>query len=214
MYTVYPFLIYAVLALSGCASTYYDALEGMGYHKRDILVDRVESARDAQTEAQEQFQSALDEFASVIKLESTDLKRAYERLDGEFKASESAADRVSSRIDKVESVAGALFVEWQKELELYQNQSLRAASAGKLVETKRRYGEMLKSMRQAEQSMQPVLSSFRDNTLFLKHNLNAQAIGALRGEFTSLKSDIRHLIDRMNRSVEESNRFIQSLQSS
>lgn len=214
MNILFPPLVCTALILSGCASTYYDAMEKVGYHKRDILIDRVESARDAQTEAQEQFTSALDQFASVVKLENTDLKQAYERLNDEFEASESAANEVSTRIDKVESVADALFAEWKKELELYQSRDLRAVSAEKLGKTKRRYAEMLKSMRQAERSMQPVLSSFRDNTLFLKHNLNAQAIGALRGEFTSLKSDISHLIYRMNQSIEESNRFIESFESS
>ena len=214
MYNLHYLLIFALLVLSGCASTYYDTMEKVGYHKRDILVDRVESARDAQGEAQDQFRSALDQFASVIELEHTDLKSAYERLNGEFEASEAAAQEVSSRIDKIESVADALFDEWQEELELYQNQNLKAASTRKLKATQRHYGEMLNSMRQAEQSMQPVLSSFRDNILFLKHNLNAQAIGALRGEFTNLRSDIGHLINRMNQSIEESNRFIQRLQNS
>lgn len=214
MYNIHNLLIFALLVLSGCASTYYDAMEKVGYHKRDILVDRVESARDAQSEAQDQFRSALDQFASVIELENTDLKSAYERLNGEFEASEAAAQAVSSRIDKVESVADALFDEWQEELELYQNQNLKAASTRKLKATKRHYGEMLSSMRKAEQSMQPVLSSLRDNTLFLKHNLNAQAIGALRGELTNLRSDIGRLINRMNQSIEDSNRFIQRLQSS
>ncbi len=214
MYNLHYLLIFALLVLSGCASTYYDAMEKVGYHKRDILVDRVESARDAQSEAQDQFRSALDQFASVIELENTDLKSAYERLNGEFEASEAAAQAVSSRIDKVESVADALFDEWQEELELYQNQNLKTASTRKLKATKRHYGEMLSSMRKAEQSMQPVLSSLRDNTLFLKHNLNAQAIGSLRGEFTNLRSDIGRLINRMNQSIEESNRFIQRLQNS
>ena len=44
-------------------------------------------------------------------------------------------------------------------------------------------------MKRAEQSMQPVLRTLRDNVLYLKHNLNAQAIGALRGEFGVLKTD-------------------------
>jgi len=214
MNNLHYFTVFALLVLSGCASTYYDAMEKVGYHKRDILVDRVESARDAQSEAQDQFKSALDQFASVIKLESTDLKSAYEKLNGEFEASEAAAQEVSSRIDKVESVADALFEEWQEELGLYQNLNLKAESTRKLKATKRHYGEMLNSMRQAEQSMQPVLNSFRDNILFLKHNLNAQAIGALRGEFTNLKSDIGRLISRMNQSIEDSNRFIQRLQNS
>jgi hypothetical protein len=206
------FLISTILTLTGCASTYYDTMEKVGYHKRDILVDRVESTRDAQAEAQEQFKSALDQFASVIQLQETDLKLAYERLNDEFEASESAANEVSNRIEKVESVADALFDEWREELSLYQNQNLKAASSKKLQETQRRYAEMLKSMQRAEQSMQPVLITFRDNVLYLKHNLNAQAIGALRGEFSGLKADISNLIERMNISIDYSNQFIQSLQ--
>ncbi|MDJ0806783.1 MAG: DUF2959 domain-containing protein [Gammaproteobacteria bacterium] len=203
-----------VLALTACTSAYYGTMEKVGYHKRDILVDRVESARDAQAEAQEQFKSALDQFASVVQLQDSDLKRAYENLHDEFEDSESAANAVSARIEKVESVAGALFEEWQEELALYQNQSLKASSSRKLQETKERYREMLKTMKRAESSMQPVLNTFRDNVLYLKHNLNAQAIGALRGEFSSLKADIGQLIDRMNLSIDHSTRFIKSLQES
>jgi hypothetical protein len=184
----------------------------MGYHKREILVDRVESTRDAQSEAQQQFKSALDQFTQVIQLKDTDLKRAYEALNREFEASQSAAQEVSARIDKVESVAEALFEEWQEELSLYQNASLRAASQTKLKDTEHRYRKLLKTMRQAEKSMQPVLDSMRDNVLYLKHNLNAQAIGALRGEFATLQADIARLLERMNLSIQRSNEFIRSLQ--
>lgn len=206
------FMISAVLTLTGCASAYYGTMEKVGYHKRDILVDRVESTRDAQSDAQAQFKSALDQFASVIQLKETDLKQAYEKLNDEFEESESSAKKVSDRIEKVESVADALFDEWQEELSLYQNQSLKAASSKKLKETQRRYKEMLKTMQRAEKSMQPVLNTFRDNVLYLKHNLNAQAIGALRGEFSGLQADISRLIESMNHSIDQSNRFIRSLQ--
>ncbi|MEN8179008.1 MAG: DUF2959 domain-containing protein [Pseudomonadota bacterium] len=206
--------ILVVLALTGCASAYYGTMEKVGYHKRDILVDRVESARDAQTDAQEQFKSALDQFASVIQLKDTGLKQAYEKLNNEYEDCESAANEVSERIEKVESVADALFGEWQDELALYQNQSLKASSSRKLKETKNRYRDMLKTMKRAESTMQPVLNTFRDNVLFLKHNLNALAIGALRGEFSSLKADISRLIEKMNLSIEHSTQFIQSLQES
>ncbi len=205
-------LILMILSLTGCASAYYGTMEKVGVHKRDILVDRVEATRDAQTDAQEQFKSALDQFASVIQLQDTDLKQAYERLNEEYEASESAAKEVTERVEKVESVADALFEEWQEELTLYQNQTLKASSSRKLKETKRRYQEMLKTMKRAESSMQPVLNTFRDNVLYLKHNLNAQAIGALRGEFTSLKADIGRLIEKMNLSIKHSTQFIQSLQ--
>jgi hypothetical protein len=137
----------AVLVLTwGCSSTYYGAMEKVGVHKRDIMVDRVEKARDSQEEAQEQFKSALEQFDSVVKLKETDLKKAYDKLNTEYDNSQEAAEEVSDRIDKVESVAGALFDEWQEELDLYQNKELRNSSKEQLRKTKSRYREMLASV--------------------------------------------------------------------
>ncbi len=203
------FVSAAALILSwGCSKTYYGAMEKVGVHKRDIMVDRVEKARDAQQDAQEQFKSALEQFDSVVKLEETDLKRAYEELNAEYEDSQAAADEVSKRIEKVESVAEALFDEWQEELELYQNRELRNSSRDQLRKTKSRYKEMLASMHQAEKSMEPVLKIFRDNVLFLKHNLNAQAIGSLQAEFANLQGEINNLLKKMNTAIESSNKFI------
>ena len=196
------------LGISGCSGTYYNAMEKAGYHKRDILVSRVEKARDSQEEAQEQFTSALAQFGSVVKIDDSNLKSAYEKLNAEYEDSEEAAEDVSDRIDNVESVSKALFREWEEELELFQNKSLRATSEKKFKATQQRYSQMIATMHKAEVSMDPVLKTFRDNVLFLKHNLNAQAIGALRGEFSSLSADIDQLIGKMNTLIESSNKFI------
>jgi len=201
-------LLITVLLVGGCSSTYYGAMEKVGIHKRDILIDRVEDARDSQSEAQEQFKSALEQFGAVVQIENTDLKQAYEKLNSEYEDSKDAAENVSERIDKVESVAEALFDEWEDELELYKSAKLRNSSKRKLRDTKARYKEMLASMHRAEKSMQPVLDTFQDNVLFLKHNLNAQAIGSLRSEFSTLKDDIGDLIKKMNVAIETSNQFI------
>jgi len=203
--------ISCLLLLMGCSKAYYGAMEKVGVHKRDILVDRVENARDAQKNAQVQFKNALEQFGSVVTIENTDLKEAYEKLNSEYEESDQAAKEVSNKIEKVESVADDLFNEWEKELDLYSNQNLRKTSAQKLKDTKSRYREMLSSMHKAEKSMDPVLKTFRDNVLFLKHNLNAQAIGSLRSEFSSLKVEIEALIKTMNDAISNSNRFIKDL---
>jgi chromosome segregation ATPase len=200
------------LVLGGCSDPYYSAMEKVGIHKRDIMVDRVEAARNSQEEAQERFQSALEQFGSVIALEETDLKRAYERLNDEYEACVGAADQVSSRIDKVESVSDALFDEWSDEIKLYSSRDLARASKKQLDDTRERYEEMMSRMRSAEKSMEPVLSIFRDNVLFLKHNLNAQAIGSLQNEFASLEAEIDTLIVRMSAAIESSNAFIADMQ--
>lgn len=201
-----------LLLVTGCASTYYSAMEKVGIPKREIMVNRVEDTRDSQKNAQQQFRSALDQFGSVINLEQTDLKSAYDKLNGEYKKCARATNDVTSRIDSVESVSNALFAEWKKEIKLYENTDFKAASKKQLDGTQARYKSMLAGMREAEASMQPVLGMFRDNVLFLKHNLNAQAIGSLAPEFEALQLEIDNLIQKMNDSIEQSNQFISELQ--
>jgi len=197
--------------LVGCAKTYYDAMERVGIHKRDILVDRVKGARDSQIDAQNQFKSALEQFASVVRLKDTDLKKAYERLNAEYEDCQEAARTVSSRIDSVEAVADALFDEWEDELDLYKRSDLRKSSRTQMKATRSRYRSMLTTMHLAEKSMNPVLDTFYDNVLFLKHNLNAQAIASLKVEFSTLRGKIDGLVRRMNESIESSNTFIADL---
>lgn len=93
----------------------------------------------------------------------------------------------------------------------YSNQSLKRDSERKLSQTRRQYNSLLVTMRQAEATMQPVLSSLKDNALYLKHNLNAQAIGSLKGEFGSIERDISRLLTEMNKAIAESERFLTTL---
>jgi len=202
-----------VITLVGCQSMYFDAMENVGIHKRDILVDRVEDARDAQSEAQEQFKSALDELSSLININGGDIQQAYETLFEQYKSSKKAADDVSLRIGKIESVADALFREWQDEIEQYSSPRLKRSSQDQLLQTKASYTKLINSMRRAESKMPPVLTSLNDNVLYLKHNLNARAISAISIEFNELKKEIQLLVDEVNKSIIESNKFIAQMDS-
>ncbi|WP_218354508.1 DUF2959 domain-containing protein [Alteromonas lipotrueiana] len=203
--------ISSTLVLSGCQSAYYSAWEKLGVEKRDIMVDRVENAKESQEDAQEQFSSALEEFTALINFDGGELEDVYNDLNDEYQSSRSAAEEVSSRISKVQSVADDLFDEWEDELDQYQSASLRRESENKLRETRRRYDSMLKAMRRAESKMDPVLQALEDNVLYLKHNLNASAIGALQGEISQMKGDISSLIADMNSAIAESDAFIKSM---
>ena len=204
-------LLPLLLSLTACQSAYYSAMEKVGVHKRDILVDRVEEAQQSQQDAQQQFKSALEQFSTLIKFDGGDLQRVYEATDSEYQACSKAAEDVSARINSIEAVADALFDEWQDELDQYSNAKLKQDSAKKLADTKRQYNSLLKTMRRAEQSMQPVLASLKDNTLYLKHNLNAKAIGALKGEFSAVQRDISRLIGDMNSAITQSEQFLATL---
>lgn len=205
-------MVAVVVAISGCSTIKYNTLEKVGIHKRDILIDNVKDTRDAQEDAQEQFQDALDRFGALMTIEETSLKKAYGQLSDEYDDSVDAAEEVSEQIADVEQVAGDLFEEWGEENETYTDAVLRRDSENKLRDTQARYTEMLKTMKDAEATMAPVLETMRNNVLYLKHNLNAQAIGSLQTTFTELEGDIGILIERMNQSIARSNDFIAQMQ--
>ncbi|WP_415885705.1 DUF2959 domain-containing protein [Neptuniibacter sp. QD37_6] len=206
------FLSILMVALVGCQSAYYSAMEQVGIHKRDILVDRVEDARESQEDAQEQFKDALEQFRSVVSFNGGELDAVYNRLQGEYDDSVAAAEDVTARIEKVEQVSEDLFEEWEEELTKYSNRKLRDQSAAKLRSTKVRYAELLRSLKRAEKRMPPVLSALQDNVLFLKHNLNAQAIGSLKAEYRGIKSNIDLLVRDMEKAIADSDRFIKQME--
>ena len=197
---------------TGCQSLYYGATEKFGKYKRDILVDRVKDARDAQQQTKEQFASALDKFRSVVNVEGGKLQEKYDLLKSELDKSESKASAVKKRISDVEDVANALFDEWTKELDQYKNTELRAASKKKLDQTRQKYTQLIDAMKKADSKIEPVLSAFRDQVLFLKHNLNAQAIASLQSEVSSMEADTGRLIAEMEKSIAEADTFIKTMQ--
>lgn len=204
--------IFSVLGIvNGCQTAYYKTMEKFGYEKRDLLVSRVDKAREAQQEAKKQFESALHQFIAVTNFEGGSLQRQYERLKDEFEESEEKANAVRSRIASVERVAADLFAEWKQELNQYNDQNLRRSSQRQLRDTQARYRQLINAMKRAEKKIGPVLSAFRDRVLFLKHNLNARAIASLRTNRAAVESDIASLIRDMNRSISEADRFIKEM---
>ncbi len=202
-------VIFALIYLSACSQAYYSALEKAGFHKRDILIDRVQDAKQSQEAARDQFQSALEEFSSVVNIDGGNLEETYKMLDKELQKSEARAQEVKKRINKVEDVSKALFKEWEQELGQYDSVDLRRKSELQLIDTKERYVQLIMAMQRAEARIEPVLKPFRDQVLFLKHNLNAKAIASLRGELVQVEADTDKLIKELEASIAEADRFIQ-----
>lgn len=196
---------------SQCQKIYFRAVESAGHHKRDILVARVENARDSLEEAKEQFQSALDKFSALTHFDGGDLEDLYRQLKIEFDYSQAKALAVKDRIDAVQDVAEALFAEWEAELEQYSNRSLRSSSRQKLKLTQQHYGQLISAMRRAESKIEPVLRVFQDQVLYLKHNLNAKAIASLEHELGAMSVGVTGLIGAMERSISRANEFMYSL---
>ncbi|MCB1928650.1 MAG: DUF2959 domain-containing protein [Rhodocyclaceae bacterium] len=204
-------LLSALVLAAGCTSVKYSALEKVGVYKRDILVDRVEDAQDAQLEAKQEIASAYEQFSGLVQFDGGDLEATYKRLNAKVEDTRDSVDEVDRRIAAIERVAGDLFDEWRDELDQYSNASLRRASEQKLEDTKRRYGSMIATMKNARSRIDPVLSVFEDQVLFLKHNLNARAVAALKSEVGNIGGKVDRLIEDMNKAIAEADSFIQTM---
>ena len=203
--------IVGLLMLVSCTSTYYRAMESIGIEKRDILADRLEETRDAQSDAKEQFSSALEQYRSVVTVDGGDLEEIYDRLNAEYESSAERAEEVRERIDSVEKVAGDLFEEWEEEIDAYSDPDLASRSRVLLSDTRADYREVVQAMHRAEQSMEPVLTLFNDQVMFLRHNLNARAIGALESELANLEEATATLVEQMETAINEANSFIEAM---
>lgn len=207
-------LFILLLSLTACGTAQkvkYSALEKVGIHKRDVLVDRIEETSETQRETKEQFKSAYDELASLVNIEDQGLEKRYRRMASAVDKSEEKAQELDDRIERVDDVAKALFNEWEQELSQYQNVRLRTISENNLQSTRDRYAAIYKKMLASQKRIDPVLKILQDNTLYLKHNLNARAIVGISSEILTIEQDVTALIAQMEASINESQEFIESM---
>ena len=208
------YLAAALLGLlgAGCQSVYNSTMENVfGYEKRELLKKSVAALQEDQQEAQQQFKDAMTRLKELYAFQGGELEAVYTKLKKDHEHCEAEAKDVSKRIENMEGIATAMFREWEKEIEQYSNPTFAQNSRRQLQDTKSRYAQLTQAVRASEQSMQPVLTQLKDHVLYLKHNLNAAAIGSLKDEATNIQAQIEQLIGRMNTSIAEADAFIQTM---
>lgn len=207
--TAIPVLLLA--ASTGCSSFYYASMEKLGREKRDILVKRLIEGKKDQDEAKKQIQTTLEAFQDLTGFDGGDLEKVYNKLNGELKDSQDKARDLSNRIDSIDRVAKDMFAEWTREIGQMRNASLKNSSRRLLRDTERRHRQLMAKMREVEERMEPVIQTFEDRVLFLKHNLNARAIRSLKNTNLELDREVTALVTQIDASIAEADAFIESL---
>jgi tetratricopeptide (TPR) repeat protein len=192
-------------------AVYYSARESIGEHKREIVVYQVEQACVSLQETRNEFEDALERFKNLVCVNDSGLEHRYNLLNRQYQFCRAKSDAVGNRIKAIEEVSEALFVEWENELNEYANRTLRNSSQRQLKAARQNYVRLMKAMQKAESKIQPVLAAFKDQVLYLKHNLNARAIAALQHEFIEISIDISQLILAMEQTIAEANQFVSIL---
>jgi uncharacterized phage infection (PIP) family protein YhgE len=205
-------LALAALPAAGCSSVRYSFWEMFGEEKRDLLKSALKGLVGDQNEAKENFGTALDRVKALTHFQGGDLESEYDKLKAANDDAVSSAKAIDARVSEIEEVASDLFDEWAKEIGQMQTPSLRQDSERKLADTRARYDTMHASMLASRRSMDPALTLLNDQVLYLKHNLNAAAIGSLGQSMADVEKSIVELRARIEASIREAQGFIDTMQ--
>lgn len=204
-------LLLGLVWLGSCTQLYYKAQEKIGNEKRDILVDRIKKGREDQEKAKEQYKSTLEAFQAATGFAGGKTEEVYKKLKKEYDAAAERTKKVSDRIASIEQVSGDMFAEWERELSGMNNGELKNKSAVLLKKTRKRYGELIARMRAVEGKAKPVVKAFEDQVLYIKHNLNAEAISSLKVNVGKMDAEVKRLVVDIEASTREADAFIASL---
>jgi outer membrane murein-binding lipoprotein Lpp len=199
------------LLLGGCKSTYYKAMKTLGKEKRDILVSRIQDAKKDQDQTKKKLQTTMESFQALTGFQGGSLEKSYNRLNSDYESAADQANKLHEKIQSIDQVSNDLFKEWQGEINDMDNVKLKSQDLVMLRNAKTRQATYMRAMRKTEDQIAPVLKAFRDQVLFLKHNLNSRAIGSLKTTSAMLQGDVASLVQSIDASSQEADKLISSL---
>ncbi len=207
-------LIVVTMFFAGCHSAYYKAMRTLGKEKRDILVARIKDAKKDQDQTKQKLLNTMESFQALTGFKGGSLEKSYNRLNSDYESASSQAGKLHDKVQSIDQVSNDLFKEWQGEINAMDNGKLKSQDTVMLRNAKARQATYMRAMRRTEDQITPVLKAFHDQVLFLKHNLNARAIGSLKNTSAGLQSDVADLVQSIDASSQEADKLISSLAAS
>jgi hypothetical protein len=196
------FLLMGLLLLSGCQSVHRAASERFSLARQDSLVREIDRASRLHQATADQLGVALETYQYVLDPEEFSLRERYELLSREYVRAERLAADTRERIEDMEHAARAHFVDWENRLYEYTDPVIRNASRQQLDASRQEYERVVTHVRRTETRTNRVIQAFGDQVRFLRHNLNQQAIGALRNPATELQLEVTDLMEEMQKAGE------------
>ena len=193
-----------VVFMTGCGGAY----KASGQYKRDLLLNRVEKARQCHERAKNQFEVVLANYADIIDANAGDIRNEYNKLNRECKRARKISKDIYRKVKDVEDIGKPLFRNWEDELGEYNNEAIRRSSEEQLDITRRNYLKLVHSIKSTEGKTAVVLASVNDQVLFLSHNLNTKALTAFKKEVASLKLQVNGLVKHMQNAINEAEDFV------
>lgn len=197
----------ALFATLACDRAYYKMWEALGREKRDLLTSEIKQTRESQSKLQTEFVATFERIKKEYTFEGGEVENTYRALSKDYKALDERRNSVTKHVEKVDALAEDLFEEWRKEANDMNDTSLRSQSLTKLEQSQAKFAEVAQKYAGMLEVVNGSLKRLHDHVIFMKHNLNAQALGALKRELHAMQPELDRLVAEINRSIALASEF-------
>ncbi len=200
-----------LLLLGSCQSIYYSTMSRFGVDKRDILVDRTEKAGESMAELEARIGEMARAYRDTLLVESGDLRELHAHFSRSYDRAEDAAEDFHERIADIQSIAETMFEQWKRETDEIMDTELRRQSLDNFGTAQTSYTRLVRTMRNAETALDPLLTRFHDHVVFLKLNLHRTALVSLSENQDALFAEAAGLGKLLGSAIKETRGFAEQM---
>lgn len=197
-----------VATVGGCSAAYYAAMEQLGWEKRDILVNRIEVARDALRAAARRVTTA---WQVVERASAAEAGPVAARLRTALADAHTDAAVAERRVAGVAAAGTRLFTSWAQEVADTRDAAQRTRGEEIYARAEERYGRMLAVMQEAVAAMPPVLAVLREQAAALEAAPGAATGAAVRAALAAAADELGVLQLATDRAAAEADAGVQQL---
>lgn len=196
--------------VAGCDAV--DMSSGLQFDERGRLVRSVEAVVDAQERTLEEFREALKAFDAVFNDLTIPLADRFAALEVGYRRVARNATRVQARIEAVAYECNRLFMAWDEDIPALSNDSYRISREVHLQRSRSRCERVLRTMRETDRRLVPLLDQYRRELLVLRRELSEERFIEAGRRLRGFHRDMQTAIFALRDSIVSANAFIALLQ--
>jgi hypothetical protein len=155
------------------------ALGQAGSKESQKFLEYSEDASESVADMRSRLEKTIAYYNDLVLGTAKKPESTYKDLNKSLGKTEKLADKVRGQVDKMQGQSAKVFSAWEEELEGYQSEDMRRLAAERLEVTKQRYDQMIERMTAAAAAYDPLITSLRDQALFMGRDLSPEAMGTL-----------------------------------
>lgn len=165
-----------LIVLLVCCST---ALGQAGSKESQKFLKYSEDTSESVADMLSRLEKTIAYYNALVLGTAKKPQSTYKDLNKSLDKTEKLAEKVRGQVDKMQAQSTKVFSAWEQELEGYQSEDMRQLGAERLKVTKKRYDQMIERMTAAGDAYDPLITSLRDQALYMGRDLSPEAMGTL-----------------------------------